>query len=217
MSSVLVAAAAPDRAVNQLWWIGMIEAALALFFGISAIFWPGLTLVTLVYLFSAFVLGLGVLHLISGLASIRRRSTWWITSLLGMLWIGLGVYLVRHPDVSFKTFILLIGLFLIARGILDLVRAFIDRAATSTKVLSAVIGLAAVVAGILILVQPAAGGIAFVWILGLYAILLGSLGMTIALELRAALMEQLAEAEGAPSEARHGGNDRRRKAGVRTA
>jgi uncharacterized membrane protein HdeD (DUF308 family) len=189
MSSVIIASVA-DKAVNELWWIGIIEAALALFFGISAIFWPGLTLLALVYLFSAFVIGLGIVQLVAGLMSIKRRSSWWVTVLIGVVSLGVGIYLVRNPGVSFITFILLVGLVLIVRGLLDLMRAFTDRSTTSdttNKIFLILVGIAGLVAGVLILLQPAAGGVAFVWILGLYAILIGTLGIVGALELRAAL------------------------------
>lgn len=176
-----------DEAVNELWWIGVIQGVLAFLFGITAIFWPGLTLVALVYLFSAFILALGIAEIVHGLISIRRRSTWWVTLLIGLAGLGIGIYLVRHPDVSFTTFILVVGLGLIARGLLDAVRAFIDRGPTTHKILSIALGVAAIVAGIIILLQPVAGGVAFVWILGLYAIIYGILAMAIAFELRADL------------------------------
>lgn len=153
-------------------------------------------MVTLVYLFSGFVLALGMVQLVSGIMSIRRRSTWWITGLIGILGIGVGIYLVRHPGVSFQTFILLIGLLLIARGILDLVRVFVDRTSTSgrvAKILTGVIGVSAIIAGVVIMAQPVAGGIAFVWVLGVYAIVFGTLGMALAMELRTALFGEAVE------------------------
>jgi uncharacterized membrane protein HdeD (DUF308 family) len=220
MSKTLVAAL-PDQAVNELWWLTMVESTFALFFGISAVFWPGLTLVTLVYLFSGFVLGLGILQLFSGIMSIRARSTWWITMLIGIAGIGIGIYLVRHPDISFRSFVLLVGLLLLARGLLDLVRVFTDRQTTRggvPKVLLAIMGVAAIIAGVFIMVQPVVGGVAFVWILGLYAIVFGALNMAIAIELRMALLEQSAESLAEP-EPRTNNDDRtdRKKSGVQPA
>jgi uncharacterized membrane protein HdeD (DUF308 family) len=192
MSKMLVAAVS-DRAVNQLWWVNMIEATLALFFGISAVFWPALTLITLVYLFSGFVLALGIVQLFAGIMSIRARGTWWVTALLGILGIGVGVYLLRHTNVSFQSFVLLVGLLLLARGLLDIVRVFADRESTRggvPRILTAIIAIAAIVAGIFIMVQPVSGGIAFVWALGVYAIIFGALNMALAMELRAALFNE---------------------------
>jgi uncharacterized membrane protein HdeD (DUF308 family) len=198
MSKALIAAlpAKAAEAVNELWWISMIEAALALFFGVSAIFWPGLTLVTLVYLFSGFILGLGVVQVVSAVMSIRRRSTWWVTLLLGILGIALSIYLLRHLDISMQSFLLLVGLSLIARGVLDIVRVFSDKTTTPDgipKILTAIVGISAIIAGIFVLAQPVAGGVAFVWILGVYALIFGTLNMALAVELRTALFGSVAE------------------------
>jgi uncharacterized membrane protein HdeD (DUF308 family) len=181
------------RTIDELWWMGAIQGVLAVFFGITAIFWPALTLVTLVYLFSAFILAIGMTEIVLGIISINRRSTWWVTLLIGIVSLVAGIYLVRHPDVSFATFILVIGLTLIARGVLDVIRAFIDRATTTNKVLLTIIGIAAIVAGIIILLQPVAGGVAFVWVLGIYGLILGALELAIAFEMRRELEPVISE------------------------
>lgn len=175
---------AAEQTVNDMWWMGAVEATLALFFGIVALFWPGMTLAVLVYLFSAFVIGVGILEVIGGFMSRRIRTSWWATVVLGVVGVGIGVYLVRHPRVSFGVLILLIGLALITRGLLDIVRVFVDRAHTSDKVIWSIVGLLGIVAGIIVFYQPVAGGVAFVWVLGLYAIILGTLGIVTALALR---------------------------------
>ena len=172
------------QTVNDFWWAGIVEATLALFFGITALFWPGLTLVVLTYLFSAFVMVLGIIEVVSGFMSRHVRTSWWATALLGVVGIGIGAYLVRHPKVSFGTLVVLIGIALIVRGVLDIVRVFVDRAEVLDKIMWTFLGALGLIAGTLILYQPVAGGVAFVWIVGLYSIILGTLGMVSALALR---------------------------------
>ncbi len=175
--------------INELWWLGLMQSVLAIFFGIAAIFWPGLTLLVLVYLFSAFVLAWGIIEIVHALMSIGQRDTWWLTLLFGLAGLIVGVYLVRHPDVSFATFILLIGLTFTVRGVLDIVGTFLDRRSTTHRALLLIAGIAAILAGIITLRQPVAGGVAFVWVLGLYALIFGAINFTIALEARQALLE----------------------------
>lgn len=170
------------KAVSEMWWLGLTQGILAIFFGITAVFWPGLTLVTLVYLFSAFVLLWGMIEILHGLLSIQRRSTWWLTLVFGLVGLGVGIYLIRHPRVSFATFILIAALTLIVRGLLDALSIFLDKRAASYKILMAILGVAAIIAGIILLLQPVAGGVAFVWILGLYAIIFGLLIAVVSLE-----------------------------------
>lgn len=174
---------------SELWWLIMVQSVLAIFFGIAAIFWPGLTLVTLDYLFSAFVLIWGIIEIVHGLMSISRRDTWWLTLLFGLAGLVIGVYLVRHPDVRFATFILLIAVALIVRGVFDVLGTFLDNRSTTSRILMLIAGVAGIAAGIITLLQPAAGGVAFVWVLGLYALIFGVITFTVALEARRELLD----------------------------
>jgi uncharacterized membrane protein HdeD (DUF308 family) len=170
------------EAVHGLWWIGVVQGAIAIFFGLAAIFWPGLTV--LLTLFSAYLIIIGLAEIINGLVNIGRLSTWWMLVLLGFISLGVGVYLIRNPDVTLQSFIIIVGLVLIARGIIDAIRTFTDAAAKQHKALSIVVAALAIVAGILVLAQPVAGGIAFVWILGLYALFYGVMSIAISYGIR---------------------------------
>lgn len=171
-----------DRYVTELWWIGVIQAILAILFGVVTIFWPHLTLVVLVYLLSAFVILIGITEVMHSFMTMRSRDTWWLRLILGLVALGVGLYLVRHPNVTFATFILIVGITFIARGIIDIMIGFLDRSSTSRNILNFIVGLAAIAAGIIILVQPVAGGLAFVWVLGLYAFVLGTIALAEAVE-----------------------------------
>lgn len=177
-----------NNIVSELWWLTLMQSVLAIFFGIVAIFWPGLTLVTLVYLFSAFILAWGVIEIVHALMSIGQRDTWWLTLLFGLVGLVVGVYLVRHPGVSFATFILLIGLTLIVRGLFDILGTFLDERAATHRILLLIAGAAAILAGIILLLQPVAGGVAFVWVLGLYAVIFGSISLAVSLDMRKELI-----------------------------
>lgn len=172
-----------DLDIARLWWLGVAQGVVTLLFGIAALFWPGLTLVTLVYLFSAYVLIWGVTEIIRSLVGVKSMfGPWWLSLLFGIFAIGVGVYLVRHPLVSFATLILLIGFTFIIRGLFDVVESiFVNKTATG-KVLGIIAGALAIVAGVFILNQPATGGVAFVWILGLYSLILGPVLIALSLD-----------------------------------
>ena len=175
--------------VSELWWLALMESILAIFFGIAAIFWPSLTLITLDYLFSAFVLVWGIIEIVNALMSIGRRDTWWLTMIFGLVGLVIGVYLVRNPGVAFATFILLVGATLIVRGLFDIIGTFLDRRSATHRILLLIIGIVAVIAGIIVVMQPAAGGVAFVWIIGLYALIFGVVNLAVALEARREMLD----------------------------
>jgi uncharacterized membrane protein HdeD (DUF308 family) len=129
------------------------------------------------------VLVWGVVSVIKGLVAINRTGDmWWLPLLFGILALGLGVYLVRHPDVSFQTLILLIGFGFIVRGLFDGVEGVLGRGSASSRVMLDIVGVLGILAGIFLLSQPVSGGIAFVWIVGLYSLVVGPILIAMAIE-----------------------------------
>lgn len=172
------------RFIAEYWWVLTLRGALAVLFGIAAVFWPGLTILTLLYLFSAYILVTGIVDIVHGIGSIFKRGSWFLTLILGFVELGVGVYLLRHPHVTFATFILLLGFMLIIRGVFEGVAAFSDSITNTNRVLMIIASIIAVLAGIVLLFQPAAGGVAFVWILGLYALVTGPILIALSLDLK---------------------------------
>lgn len=165
-----------------------LRGIVAILFGIAAVFWPGITLVTLVYLFSGFMLASGLITLVTGLidASRERNSvlSLILTVILGIVEIGVGVYLIRHVSVAFATFILLIGFTLIFRGLVELFNGLFEGDGSAMyRTANVLIGALAVLAGVIVLFQPVTSGVAFVWILGLYALLSGPMMIALALDM----------------------------------
>lgn len=172
------------------WWTLTVRGIAAILFGVAAVFWPGMTLVTLVYLFGAFILVYGVVDIIHGLTNIGRGGLGWIlTLLLGFLEIGVGVYLIRHVTLAFTTLVLLIGFMLIVRGVFEVVLAFMGDQPATSRTLLLIGGAVAVLAGIIVLRQPVAGGVAFVWVLGVFALVSGPMLIALSIDAKHALNE----------------------------
>lgn len=167
------------------WWILTIQGIAAILFGIACVFWPGLSLVTFVYLFGLFMLINGVLGMIHSLMSIGKRKAWVLSLLLGLVELGLGVYLLRHPNVAFGVLILLVGFMLVLYAIFEIVGALADSDATATgRMLNIIAGVVAGLAGVFMFFQPAASGVAFVWIIGLFALINGPIWIAMSLDVK---------------------------------
>lgn len=164
---------------KENWWALVLGGVATVIFGVAAIFWPGLTLTTLLYLFSTYVLISGVVTIMAGVSSVEKLDWWFLPVALGAFELGTGVYLLRNIDVAFSTFILLIGFVLVARGVVEAVGTFYNsRLAAKARTMSYVNSLGALAAGIVIMFAEEANGVDFVWILGLYALVIGTLNIT---------------------------------------
>jgi uncharacterized membrane protein HdeD (DUF308 family) len=176
--------AAEKRFISEYWWTLTLRGILAIIFGIAAVFWPGITIVTLLYLFGAYILVSGIINIINGVAGVSKHNSWFLVLLLGLAELGVGVYLLRHPGVTFATLILLIGFILIIRGVFEGVAAITESGTETNRVLMIFASLVAIAAGIILLFQPASAGVAFVWVLGLYSLIVGPLMIALSLDMK---------------------------------
>jgi uncharacterized membrane protein HdeD (DUF308 family) len=179
--------------LKEMWGAVALRGMLSILFGIAAVFWPEITLVTLVYLFATYVLVNGLVNEIIGLINYGGTgNTFWgrlLLILLGLAEIGVGVYLLRHPLVSFATLILIIGLMLIVRGLFEAFVGIFGEGTPTFKAILIVSGILATLAGVIMLFQPVAGGVAFVWVLGLYALITGPMLLALAFEAKNSVVE----------------------------
>ncbi len=172
------------KALKPMWESMVVRGIAGILFGISAVFWPSLTLVVLVYIFSIYILVSGVVGIVESVVQLTRKGSWVWTMLLGIAELGVGLYLVRHPGASFATFVLIAGLILVARGVFQAIMALVDEYSATNRTLLFISGGLSVLVGVIVLLQPVAGGVAFVWVLGLYALVTGPIWIALALDLK---------------------------------
>lgn len=167
---------------KQLWGLAIGQGVLAILFGILALFWPGLTVALLIVLFSVFVLVWGIVGVIVGLSSIGSNKFWWLELLFSVLAVGLAVFMLRNPAETAAVFVLLIGLTLLVRGVIDVLEGLFDTDRSGDgRAFAVIAGIIGVLAGVVTLLYPVSAGVAVVWVVGLYAVLYGALSIGFAL------------------------------------
>jgi uncharacterized membrane protein HdeD (DUF308 family) len=150
----------------------LVRGVLAIIFGIVAWIWPGLTLLTLIYLFAAYCLIDGVLDLIA-IFSDAGRSRWFALLLEGILGIGAAIIAIAWPGLTALTLVWVIGAFAVISGVLRIITAIRLRAEIDNEWWMGLSGLVSIVFGILLFVWPGAGALGLVWMIGIWAIVLG--------------------------------------------
>jgi uncharacterized membrane protein HdeD (DUF308 family) len=152
-----------------------VSGVAAIVFGAIALFLPGITLVVLTLLFGVFALVTGVLALGSALNLLAHRSTEWVANLLGGLaGVVIGGAALLYPGLTDVALVYLIAGFAIVVGGFELIGSLQLGGAISGAGWLAVAGVLSIVFGVLVAIaQPAAGALAIVWLIGIYAILTG--------------------------------------------
>ena len=166
------------------WWPLVMTSVVLVVFGLVTLFYPGLTLARLVGAFAVFVVIYGLVELFEGFTNAGKRDNWWLSLVTGVLLLGLGVYLAKHPDVSVAAFAILVGWTLLLRGVVDaVVGLFYSR--ESSQLHWYVSGVLGIVAGIVTWSYPADSALVFTWVLGLWALVVGAVTLSRALAAKA--------------------------------
>src|SRR5437763_9576618 len=163
--------------LRRNWWLLALRGLAAVVFGLLAFVWPGATLITLVWLFGAFALVNGILSLV--LAAKTPKGYPKVGSLIlgGLLGILAGLLAFVMPGITALGLLILIAAWAIATGVMELVAAVRLRKIINNEWLLVLVGIATVVFGFLLLLQPAAGALALIWWIGAWAIVSGVLFM----------------------------------------
>jgi uncharacterized membrane protein HdeD (DUF308 family) len=166
------------------WWAVLLRGLVAIAFGVMAFAWPGVTLATLVLLFGFYALLDGLFSLLSAIGGRRRREDRWLLMLEGVVGIWAGVVTLRAPAVSAVVLVFFMSIWAMATGFLRIVAAIRLRKEFSGEVWLALSGVASVLFAFMLMLRPAVGALALVWIIAGYALIMGLFLVMLGFELR---------------------------------
>lgn len=172
-----------DKLLGRSWWVLALRGAIALVFGVLALVWPGLTLLWLVALFAAYALLGGGVSIVGAVKN-REEDGWWLWLLLGLVSVGAGVIAILHPDLTALVLVLMMGANAIVTGILEIAIAVRQREVIQREWLLILAGIVSIAFGVLVFLFPAAGALAMVWMIGVWAIASGVLLLMAAYRVR---------------------------------
>jgi uncharacterized membrane protein HdeD (DUF308 family) len=160
------------RAMADKWWLLLLRGIAAIVFGILAFIWPVITLLTLTLLWGA----------IAGPGGQTGSRVW--LAIVGIAGILAGLLAFAWPGITALVLLVFIAVWAIIIGVMQIWGAIQLRKEIEGEWLLILSGLLSVAFGVLLLVQPGAGALAVVWIIGWYAILAGCIYIALAFRLK---------------------------------
>jgi uncharacterized membrane protein HdeD (DUF308 family) len=110
--------------------LAFLEALVFLAIGVIILVWPKPTLYIVAILIAlAFVLW-GVLELVTAFSSMHTRH-WWINLIAGIVSIVIAIWTLRHPGNALNVLIILLGIWMMLWGVIEIVGAFMARHAVT--------------------------------------------------------------------------------------
>lgn len=165
------------------WWLIALRGACAVLFGILTFVMPGLSLVTLVFLFAAYLLIDGIAAIVSAIRAAQKYERWGLLVLEGAVDILAGLAAALAPGITVLVFVYLIAVWSIVSGAFMAVAAFqlhLDHG----RWLMVLAGVASVIFGGLLAFAPIAGAVVLAFWLGAYALVFGIMLVVLAFRLR---------------------------------
>ena len=170
------------NALSRNWWATVLRGLLAFAVGILAwtrpeVFWASLVLVFGVY--AVVDGGFAILAAITG--ETRDRALHLLEGVLGVV-AGLIVFL--YPDQAGTAIVLVIGLWAVITGVVEIVAAVRLRREIAEEWLLGLGGLLSIILGAILIVRPQFGQVATTYVLGTYGLIFGVVLVLLGLRLR---------------------------------
>ena len=153
------------------WWDLGLRALIAIAFGLALLFWPGLSLMTFIYLFAAFAFFDGLLVLLQMVTV--KDGRWFWRLLHGLIAIAAAAIAVVSPGKTILFLAILLGSYWVMTGILEMLVAIDLRKAIKGELLLIAAGILSVIVGGILILHPFTGLLALAQVIGVLNIALG--------------------------------------------
>ena len=165
------------------WWLVGLRGVAAVVFGLIALVMPGAAMLTLAWLFGAYLLVDGVFTIGSAVRAARAELRWaWLLA-EGVVDIVMGLIALAFPGAAVLGFVLVTAAWALLSGGTEIAAAFRLKESHGRWWLL-LGGIASVAFGVLLILAPLMGAVVLTWWLGAYAVVFGVMLLVLAFRLR---------------------------------
>ena len=171
--------------LSRNWWVVLIRGIAAVLFGVLALRWTGLTLLFLVSLYGAYALVDGIFSVVAALSGIGRdRDRNWLWLLItGVVGILVGIITFAWTGLTALALVFFIAAWALLTGLSEIMAGWRLHGEIANEWLYLVGGAVSVLLAIVLFVNPAAGALALVKVIGVFALIFGVVRIVLAFEL----------------------------------
>jgi uncharacterized membrane protein HdeD (DUF308 family) len=184
MSAVKARCDALSEVLADSWWAVGLRGILGILFGLICLLTPGIAIEVFVILFAAYMLVDGVFAIASGIKAARDGERWGLLILEGIVDLAAGLVAVLWPAITLIALIWIVAIWAIVSGSLMLGAAFTLKLDHGRWWL-ALGGIASLIFGILLVIQPLIGAVVLTLWIGAYALVFGIFLLVLAFQLHA--------------------------------
>jgi uncharacterized membrane protein HdeD (DUF308 family) len=170
--------------IGQHWGWVLAFGIITVLTGVAALAWPGRTLVVVAVLFGIQLIVTGIFRFVGAFAADDATGgSRVLLALLGVLSLIIGLYAVRHLLVTLLALALLLGIFWVASGAVELFTALSHREMRG-RGWTALIGILSVVSGLVVLAYPGISLLVLAVVLSVWLLVFGFMEIALAVRIR---------------------------------
>ena len=153
-------------------WIWLLTfGILTLLAGVAAVAWPGPTVIAIAILFGIQLVVVGLFQFVSAFAgSDLTGGVRVLNAVLGLLAFVVGLYAIRHVLVSVVALALLLGIFWVINGFVEIFGALAHRESPH-RAWTGFMGVLSILAGLVVLSYPGISLVTLALVLGVWLII----------------------------------------------
>jgi len=176
-----------DEWLSWTWKVLVTRGLLGLALGVVALVWPGETAAAFVVLWGFWALVDGIGSLVEGFTT-RAEGPRWLQVAMGLVSLVVAFFAIFSPAMTASALTLLLGVWLIVRGVSEFAAAALGRSGRGRGLLVAG-GAVDLLLGVLFVANPGRAAVGITVVLGLVAILWGVVFIVIGLVVRKQLRD----------------------------
>ena len=165
------------------WWLIALRGVVAILFGIVAFAAPQAFVLSLVFLFAAYMLVDGLFAIVGAVRAVQRHERWGFMLIEGIVNVVVGVAAVLVPAAAVWAFVLLLAAWALVTGGLMIAAAFRLHLHYGRWWLG-LGGLVSILFGIALILEPGMSALVLTWWIGAYTFAFGVLLLILAVKLR---------------------------------
>jgi uncharacterized membrane protein HdeD (DUF308 family) len=165
--------------IGKNWWLFVVLGVICLATGVLAIVWPGLTLLTLGIFAGIYLLITAIMEIIDAIIGDPGGRA--LSAILGIISLIAGLIFLRRPGESLLAIVIVAGIFLVAEGVIRVVRAF---GSTGRRWWGVAAGVIDVAVGAIILAWPDIGLVTLAVFFAITMLVRGTLAIVLGFQLR---------------------------------
>ncbi len=172
------------KLLGKAWQMLLLRGVFALLFGLMAFAWPGLTLVSLIYIFAFYAIADGIATLSGAWQNRKTDNNWGLIFFIGIISLLAGIVTLFYPGLTAVYLMILIGIRALLDGALTVFAAIRLRKEIQGEGWMILGGLISVAFGLWVIFSPGEGALTLIWVIALFAVILGIILILLALKAR---------------------------------